>query len=85
MKAGEWLASERVGYESLSWRRKNSYKIKNDLDKWNNLKNGKKEMIVCIVIIDDKYVDKKTSFSWFYSSDLWEWIFKVLEREIGFY
>lgn len=42
-------------------------------------------MIVCIVIIDDKYVDKKTSFSWFYSSDLWEWIFKVLEREIGFY
>ena len=85
MKAGEWLASERVGYESLSWRRKNSYKIKNDLDKWNNLKNGKKEMIVCRVIIDGKHVDRKENYSRLYSVNLWEWVFKVLEREIGFY
>lgn len=85
MKAGEWLASERVGYESLSWRRKNSYKIKNDLDKWNNLKNGKKEMIACIVIIDGKHVDRKENYSRLYSVNLWELVFKVLEREIGFY
>ena len=41
-------------------------------------------MIACIVIIDDKYVDRKENYSRLYSVNLWEWIFKVLEREIGF-